>query len=668
MFGLFLVAATVMAYLPMRHGGFLWDDDVLLTANPLIKAPDGWYRFWFTTKTPDYFPVMSSVFWIEWRLWGMNAVGYHLVNVLLHAANALLVWRLLARLNIPGAGLAAALFALHPVNVASVAWIAELKNTLSFFFFALSLLWYLQFDDTGRWRWYGLSLGAFLFALLSKIEVAPLPLVLLGIAGWRRGRVAGKDLRHSLPLFAAAFLLGLVSVWFQNHVAIGQDVVRTDNFWSRLAGAGWAVWFYLGKALLPVHLMPIYPRWQIDPKDALAYGPGLLLVAVFLVFWRYRRTWGKAWLFGLGYAVLMDLPVLGFLNIYFFRYSLVADHWQYFSIIGPMALVAAGFSMASDFLEARGALLKPVLGGALLAALGVLTWHQASVYQSPDSLWRTTVDRNPACWMAHNNLGFILLQRGEVDAAIDQIQTAVRLQPDDEAARKNLGSALLQKGQLDEAMVCFQKALEVKPRDSGAENDLGFALFREGRTDEAIVHYRKALEMQPDDAGARHNLGSALLRSGQLDEAIAEFQEVLAVQPDSAEAQNDLANALSKKGREAEAIQHWEKALASRPQYVPALNNLAWALATSPDASLRNGARAVQLARQANQLSDRKNPLILRTLAAACAEDGQFSEAAVTAGLALQQAAIQHDTALMNSIESQSKLYEAGQPFHTATN
>ena len=184
----------------------------------------------------------------------MNAAGYHIVNVLLHAVNAILFWRVLARLNIPGSKTGGGNFrAASGQRGIGGPGIAQLKNTLSLFFFVLSLLWYLKFDDTGRRRFYWLALVAFLFALWSKIEVAPLPFVLLGIAWWRRGRVEWMDFRRSVPFFAAAFLLGLVSVWFQYHVAIGHDVVRTDSFWSRLAGAGWAVWFYFGKTLLPLH-------------------------------------------------------------------------------------------------------------------------------------------------------------------------------------------------------------------------------------------------------------------------------------------------------------------------------------------------------------------------------------------------------------------------------
>jgi Flp pilus assembly protein TadD len=387
---------------------------------------------------------------------------------------------------------------------------------------------------------------------------------------------------------------------------------------------------------------------------------------VFLAAWWQRDRWGKPVLFGLGYAVLMFLPVLGFLNIYFFRFSYVANHWQYFSIIGPVALVAAVLTMAVEFLERRGVFLKPLLAATLLVALGVLTWQQAAIYKNAEILWRTTSTENPGSFLAHDNLGFILLQRGEVAAALDQIQTAVRLQPDDETAQKNLGSALLEVDRFDDAIIHFQNALEMKPADSGAENNLGFALLRKGRTQDAITHYRKALEEQPDDTGARHNLGSALMSLGQVDDAIDQFQQSLAIQPDSPEAHNDIANAFAKLGREADAIQNWEKALAANPDYMPALNNLAWALATNPGASIRNGPKALQLARQADELSGGNNPIVLRTLAAACAEDGRFSTALIVVGRAIELAATRHNVPLMDSLEAQSNLYEAGQPCHIA--
>ena len=727
----------MIAYQPMWHAGFIWDDDVLLTANPLIKAHDGWYHFWFTTKTPDYFPVMSSCFWVEWRLWGMNAVGYHVVNVLLHAANAILLWQLLARLKIPGAKLAAAIFALHPVNAASVAWIAELKNTLSLFFFVLTLLWYLKFDDTGRRRCYWLALGAFLLGLLSKIEVAPLPFVLLGIALWRRGRVEWKDLRRSVPFFAAAFLLGLVSVWFQHNVAIGHDVVRTDSFWSRLAGAGWAVWFYLGKTLLPMNLIPIYPRWQIDPTNLLSYVPGLLLAAGFLIFWQYRRSWGKALLFGLGYAVLMFLPVLGFLNIYFFRYSLVANHWQYFSIIGPIALAAAGITLAFGFLGKRNLWLKPAFCGAVLLTLGVLTWRQSRMYADDEMLWRTTIDRNPACWPAYNNLGAALIGKKQLNDAIVQLQRALAIQPDYPEALDNLGIALLQKEQTDEAIAQFQHALAIQPDNAVAHYNLGIALLQKGQADDAILHYQRALAIQPDFVEAYYNLGNALLQKGQTDEAIlhyqtaigikpdyfdahnnlgtaffkkgkvaeaiAQYQAAIKIQPDNSEAHNNLAYvllqngeveaamaqsrealkirpdyaiarknlgaALFQKGQVDEAINQFQKALAIQPGLVEAqsdLAHIAWVLATSPDPSVRNGTKAVELARQTDRLSSGGNPAMAATLAAAYAEAGRFSEAITTAQRALQLAISQNNPALAADLEAELKLYQAGSPFHDA--
>lgn len=676
-FVLLVMVATMIAYLPCwwpappsappsKQLGFVWDDDVLCVANPLIKSPDGWREFWITKKTPDYFPVMSTGFWLQWRLWHMNPAGYRIVNALLHALNALLFWRILCRLmprHGAAAKLAAAIFALHPVNVESVAWIAEFKNTLSMLFFTLSLLAYLRFDTENRWTWYWLSFGTFLLALLSKIEVAPLPCILLGIAWWRRDRIGWIDLVRTIPFFAAAFILGLVSMWFQKHVAIGHDVVRTDDFWSRLAGSGWAVWFYLYKTILPINVMPIYPRWQIDPSNALSYLPGILLAAVFAVSWVFRATWGRPILFGLGYAVLMFLPALGFVNIYFFRFSLVSNHWQYFSIIGPIALVSVALVKLAGFLPGDR-ILRPLFCSILLLILGALTWMNAGIYRNSQTLWSTTLKQNPDCFIAHNDLGFVLLQRGQTADALPHFQRAVELQPDDEASQKNLGSALLQEGKVADAISQFQIALALRTNDVGAMNNLALALSRQGKMPDAMAEYQKALAIQPDDAGVHHNYGMALFRIGKIDEAMDQYQTALTNQPDDPELHNDIANVYSKRGEAAIAIREWERAIQLRTNYFAAENNLAWALATDPDPTLRNGSNAVQLALDANRLSATNNPLVLHTLAAAYAEDGQYSNAVTTAGQALEQAAVTHNVELADAIEEQLKFYQANQPYH----
>ena len=384
---------TFTAYLPVFHAGFIWDDDTLLTANALVKSSSGLYDIWFSTRPYDYFPLFYTSFWFEWRLWGMNPLGYHLVNLLLHAAGAVLLWRVLKQLRISAAWWAALVFAVHPVCVASVAWIVERKNTLSLVFFLLSLLWYLRFEaqskaqdirsgagsqDPGATSQnppspithhsshgtslssnprlnYALSLAAFVLALLSKTSVVTLPFVLFLCVWWLRTaaaraphpgfRPAVLDLRLGMrlaPFFLLSLLFGLVTVWFQSHRAMGGENSPVDPLLVRLLGGSWAVWFYLGKGLWPMNLAMIYPRWEINPALPLAYLPALVLLGVVGLAWQFRRTWGRPVLFGLGYFLLMLWPVLGFFNMSFFLYARVADH------LPDLALCSGEISAAKD--------------------------------------------------------------------------------------------------------------------------------------------------------------------------------------------------------------------------------------------------------------------------------------------------------------------------------
>jgi tetratricopeptide (TPR) repeat protein len=536
-----IILLTVVAYLPALRAGFVFDDYPLITDNRMIKASDGLHRFWLTTQAPDYYPLTWSLWWVEWRLWGPHPLGYHVVNVLLHAANAVLIWLILRRLKIPGAWLAGLVFALHPVNVATVAWISEQKNTLSMLFFLMALLWYVRFDEEGRWRWYAVSLVSFLLALFSKTAAVMLPVVLLGCLWWRHNRVRWKDLFYSLPFFALSLSLGLVTVWFQhNYLLTGYKVPPTD-FCHRLVVAGAVPWFYLYKAFVPINLTVVYPRWETTALHGLAYVPGIVLLSCFAWFWWKRRTWGRPLLFGLGYFVVTLFPVLGFFDQGFNRFSWVADHWQYYSIAGAIALAVAGGVRISGRLGKEGRVWATTAAVIVLSMLAAGSWTRSCVYANDETLWQDNVAKNPSAWMAHDNLGNVLYQAGRIPEAISHFEHALQINPNHAETHDNLASALWQAGRRQEALGHWEQALRIKPNDAKAHGSLGLACAQLGELPEAIEHWKQALRIKPDDARTHNNLGIALVHEGNTNEAIDHFEQALLIKPDYAEARIKLA-------------------------------------------------------------------------------------------------------------------------------
>ena len=664
LFVLSLAAATIMAYRPAWNGGFLWDDDAYITNNELLTAPNGLRRIWLSFDSPSqYFPLTYTSFRIERALWGLNPSGYHWTNIFLHVANALLVWRLLARLKLPGAWLAAAIFALHPVQVESVAWITERKNVLMGFFFLLTLFAWIAFTDESTrrpWRFYVLAMILYALALSAKTTACTLPAALLLILWLQKKPIGKRRLIQILPFLILGFSMGLVAVWWERYHQGTHGPLFALSSLERTLVASHAVWFYLGKLLCPSNLIFIYPKWTIAATRALDYTWLLAGVALCFAIYLARRYLGRGVEVAAVFFVATLSPVLGFIMLYTFRYTFVADHYQYLACIAPIALFSAGTAnLAGVFTRARPFILSAAACAA--AVLWALTWRQSAMYGDIEALWRTTLAKNPNCWMAHNNLGIVLFQKGEIDEAVSHYRITLNLQPDFWDADYNLGTALLKKGEIDEAIAYCTRAVTIAPNDPDAQVALGNSLAQKERVDDAIAHYKKALAIRPDYFIAHYALGHIFLEKGEIDAAVFHSRAAVSIQPQNADAHTNLAVAFDEKGQIAEAIKQYEQALEISPQSVAAANNLAWLLATNPDASIRHRDRALELATRANQLSGGGNATVLRTLAAAYANAGQFSRAVEVGQIALSLT--DRQSPLAKALQQEIAGYQAGLPY-----
>ncbi len=682
-----LAAAILFVYQPALHGAFIWDDYLYVANCNLIKAHDGLYRFWFTTEPIDYWPVSNSSLWVEWRLWGTNTFGYHLINCILHFISALLVWRILRTLAIPGAFLAAMLFAVHPVNVESVAWIAQRKGLMALCFALLSILCYLRAvggaaEPRSRagpnFRWYAISWLCFLLAMLSKGSVAMLPVAILLIVWWKRRSITPAELFRTVPFFVLAVVLTLVNVWFQQKSAAG--AIRHVVPLERVADSGFVAWFYLAKDVLPLDLSFIYPQPKVDVADVNVWIP--LAAAIFVtcvLFWKRRLAviWQLlvAWLL----FCLALLPVMGFTDVYFMKFSLVADHYQYAAIIPVVALAAAAWAQWQR--RAAGLWRPAALLNActVVGALAYLCRIQSASYAGPISTFEDALRENPTCSMAHNNLGLALFEAGKTPEAVGHYLVALQLDPAFDKAHNNLGNALLQMGRSADAIDHYQQAIALQPNDPKPHYNLGRAYLETGHVEDAIRECQRAVDLKPNDADARYNFAIALQRAGRPQDAIEQFligsqiapddsrmfagmgdalsdcdktmdaviqyRTAVRLNPTDSRVQVNLGNALCQIGETEEAVGHYRQALQIEPASVPAHLNFGNALLQlgRPEAAISEYQQAIRL--QPDEAEAWAN------LAIAKSQIQRTSEAIAAARKAIELATSQGNMALAQKMQ-----------------
>jgi protein O-mannosyl-transferase len=465
-----LVLAVFWVYSPALSAGWFWDDTTLVVENGQLRSLSTLGSLWLSNSD---WPLSATAFWIEWHLWGQLPFGYHAVNIALHLANAFLVWNLFSRLGLRWAWLAGLLFAIHPLAVESVAWISELKNTLSLLFFLLSLLAWID-QDEGK-HGYIRSLCFYILAMFCKTSVVMLPAVLLLYAWWKRGVIKSSDLKKTIPFFAIAFLLGISSIHFQSDSSLEMADVHARSLFVRCLEAGASICFYLGKFIWPFPLMPVYPRWSLDSPTLLQFLAPPFLASLFFGLWIKRKEWSRHLLLGLGFFVLTLLPVIGLIDMSFLNFSWVADHFVYLPMIGLIGLIVLALQVLSAKLSVPARILLLALIAITFFFLARDARHDASRFANEEKMWSRNVNLNPSAWAAHNNLGYAMLQSGRVTQAEKQFKIALTLNPLSAEAHNNHGVVFLQTGAYPQSIEEFQTALRLNPHYTSAQTNLDLA-------------------------------------------------------------------------------------------------------------------------------------------------------------------------------------------------
>ncbi len=540
-----LILLPCLCYWPAMRGEFLWDDELLTSRSPLLGSWDGLRKIWFSTVPLDYFPLTNTSFWLEWHLWGASPTGYHLVNLALHIASAFLLWRLLLALRLPGAWFGALLFAVHPINVASVAWIAERKNALSMVFYLATLLAFVRWrEQPASWRPYLAALGWYVLAALAKSSVVMLPCALLLIVWWQDGRLRWRDLVRTTPFFAVSLAAGLLTMWFQYHRTMTADsFVHARPLAERALLAAHAAWFYLGKILFPHPLAMLYPRSRVNVGDPWSYVALVGLAALLAAAWYARRWWGRGPLAALGYFGVTILPVSGMMAMSFFNYADVSDHLVYLS--APVVLV--GVAAWLGRWHAEGGRRGQVALAAMTLAAGACCLGctlRAEDFSNEEHLWTTTLAINPDSAAAHNNLGLTYQQHAHGDSRLFALaETHFRAALDREhelaSAGVNLANVLRMQGRWTESAELYRKALDAHPEPE-VFNNYGVSLLEAGDSAKAREAFGNALRLDPSMVSAYYNLFGIEQAEHRLPQAFAMLRACLRLEPDNVQALNAM--------------------------------------------------------------------------------------------------------------------------------
>jgi len=682
-----LVALMLLAYSSSFANGYIWDDPEYLLNQPTLRSLEGLGEIWFgfdvkslsplriKCATPQYYPLVFTSYWLEYRCWGFSPLGYHLVNIFVHVGSALLLWMLLRRLTVPGAWLAAALFALHPLQVESVAWITERKNVLSGFFYLAAFLCYLRWSlpragpepappaehSSPRWL-YALALVFFVGALLSKTVTCTLPAAILVVLWWQRGRIGRRDIVPLIPFFAAGIIFGLLTVFMEKHHVGAQGEEWGFSLVERTLVAGRILWFYAAKLVLPLGLTFFYPRWEIDAAILWQYFFPAAALAVVIALWCLQRRLGRGPLAAVLFFGGTLFPALGFFDVYPMRFSFVADHFQYLACIGLIVLGAALFARAVERFDERRTQHAILACGGVLLLLVWLTWQQGKIYKDQETLWLDTLAKNPTAWIAHNNLGEIYVQQGQPERAIRHCREALALKSDLPEAQGNLANALYSTGRSEEAVTWYEALLRLQPDNVKAHGNLGVILDKLDRFEDAVEHFERAIALEPRYFSAYYNLGNAYYSRKKYNEAIEVYTAALRIAPGYVDGYVKLGNIHVESGRHDDAVRAYRRACQLNPGNLDASINLARLLATDSKRSMAEAREAVRLAEGVARVMS-NNPRVLWILAASYARAGRFAEAVQTAERALNLARREQDSRLTLQIEQQLQLYRAGQPY-----